>query len=123
MGLETPEDLKEAIIHDWFCFTVTQAKQDPKKAFAGDCIVCRKQHTFDDCPILKDHEFLKNHYIQFCQLLRKHQRSLNNPPSGEAKKKTVNYVSRDFGRGGKNTGSVLDEEKPIRQDFQRGSCW
>ena len=123
MGLDMPEDSKEAIIHDRFCFAISQAKEDPKKVFVGDCIVCRKQHTFDNCPILKDHEFLKNHYIQFCQLLRKHQRSLNNTTSGETKKKSVNFVSRDSSYANKNVGSVLDEEKPISQDFQRGSRW
>ena len=36
------------------------------------CAVCDKPgHTFDDCPVLQNVEFLRKHYIQFKLFLKK----------------------------------------------------
>jgi len=35
------------------------------------CIVCNKEHKFEACPILANTEFLRGHYIRFCQHLRR----------------------------------------------------
>jgi hypothetical protein len=53
------------------CFAIhaSQNRDAPQ-----ECLICGGIHTFDDCPILKDHEFLKNHYIRACQMLKQDAR-------------------------------------------------
>ena len=124
--LDVPNDPGTVATYNLFCYAISNAKTDPKSAFAGDCIVCRKQHNFDDCPTLKNHEFLKKHYIQFCQLLRKHQRNLNESASDSGKKKAaVNYVrdrSIRFSDDNGEKDSQYETEATAR-DFQRGTRW
>ena len=53
-----------------------------------NCILCGIDHPFDDCKILKDHEFLKNHFIRSCQVLRQDLRyhpdlNIRPPPSND----------------------------------------
>ena len=33
------------------------------------CIICGENHKFDNCSVLKNTDFLKLHYIRFCQQL------------------------------------------------------
>jgi hypothetical protein len=35
------------------------------------CLVCSGAHLFDDCPVLKNNDFLKDHYIRFSSFLKK----------------------------------------------------
>jgi hypothetical protein len=46
-------------------------KADTKAMDRRPCVVCKGHHTFADCGVLNDHEFLKTHYINFCQQVRR----------------------------------------------------
>jgi hypothetical protein len=35
------------------------------------CLVCSGGHPFDDCPVLRNNDFLKDHYIRFSSFLKK----------------------------------------------------
>ena len=102
-----------------YCNAVQTIKNDRRK-FNGTCIVCDEEHTFADCPTLKDIEFLRGHYIKFCQLVRKDDGDFT-----RAKGRNVNFVSarRSPARDGYSTDH---EEEPVNfkpADFQRASRW
>ena len=42
---------------------------DPSTSLS--CIVCGENHRFDKCDVLNNHEFLKSHYIRYCQQIRR----------------------------------------------------
>ena len=44
-NIEPPEDMDS--LHHAFFYAVQTIRNQLEKAFAGDCIVCRQQHTFD----------------------------------------------------------------------------
>lgn len=56
---------------------VLAIKNQPNLAYRTECIVCGEEHTFDQCPRLKDLDFLQGHYIRFCQQIRRDRAALN----------------------------------------------
>ena len=54
---------------------VFQTQREPNRAFSSPCLVCSGSHRFTDCPILNDTEFLRQHYIRWCQQLKQDQRA------------------------------------------------
>ena len=49
----------------------------PSKFTDGmECAICHKKHTFADCPILKDIEYLRKHFISYCLLMNKTQKQM-----------------------------------------------
>jgi len=52
-------------------------RENPNAAHGQHCVACRGQHRFENCPTLNDHDFLKQHYIQFCQNVRRDQAELS----------------------------------------------
>ena len=49
----------------------------PNAAHAQHCIACQGQRRFEDCTMLNDHDFLKQHCICFCQTVRCDQADLS----------------------------------------------
>lgn len=84
-------------------------KSDPKNMDKRPCIVCGGRHTFSDCGVLGDHEYLKSHYIGFCQQMRRESELRAQTFSGEAG--TIPGVDRN----GKNNGGGKSDK-----DFQTG---
>ena len=121
--MDVPEDDTDMHLHHSFCFAVQTIKDQPERAFTGDCIVCRQQHTFDNCPILKDIEFLKNHYVRFCQLMRKNQASMMSRDDPNRNRTDVNYVDSETNYIRGRSSSLTDEDSPITADFQRCTRW
>jgi len=52
-------------------------RENPNVACGQHCIVCRGQHRFENCPALNDHDFLKQHCIDFCQNVCRDQTELS----------------------------------------------
>jgi len=77
--------------YDSYCRAVLAIKDNPSAAYAQHCIVCRGQHRFENCPTLNNHDFLKQHYIQFCQNVRQDQAELS-PQRDEQ----VNFMDRGY---------------------------
>ena len=46
-------------------------KRDPSVADRQPCIVCGEDHRFADCKVLQNTDFLRQHYIRFCQQIRR----------------------------------------------------
>ena len=83
-------------------------REDTNSAYKQNCIVCRGQHRFENCTTLNDHDFLKQHYIRFCQNVRRDQAELARQQQVEK----VNFMDRDPYKNDSESG---DEE-----DFQSG---
>ena len=68
---------------------VLAIRENPNTAYSPNCIVCRGQHRFKNCSTLNDHDFLKQHYIRFCQNVRRDQAELS-----QQRTEPVNFMDR-----------------------------
>jgi len=57
---DTPSNM---LTYDNYRRAVLAIRENPNTAYLPNCIVCRGQHRFENCPTLNDHDFLKQHYI------------------------------------------------------------
>jgi len=110
--LEIPADDQDRELYHIYCASVLKIGANPADATASKCIVCGDTHRFDKCPILQNTAFLKQHYIRFCQQLRREAAARNKtfpgndqPPA--PKTATVNFI---------DTQDSDDDES----DFQTG---
>ena len=85
---ETPNDL---FTFDCYRRAVHVIRDNPNAACAQHCIVCRGQHHFENCPTLNDHDFLKQHCIQFCQNVRRDQVKLS-----QQRGEQVNFMDHTY---------------------------
>ena len=58
----TPNNL---LAFDRYRRAVHAIREDTNSAYKQNCIVCQGQHRFENCTMLNDHNFLKQHYIWF----------------------------------------------------------
>ena len=40
------------------------------------CAICKKEHTFNKCPVLFDIPYLKKHFIAYCLTMNKTQQQM-----------------------------------------------
>lgn len=84
----TPNNL---MTFDIYRRAVHAIREDPNVAYEQRCIVCRGIHRFEQCDTLNDHDFLKQHYIRFCQNVRRDQAALS-----RQREETTNFVDRQL---------------------------
>jgi len=77
------------LTYDNYRRAVLAIRENPNAAYSQHCIVCRGQHRFENCPTLNDHDFLKQHYIRFCQNVRRDQVELS-----QQRVEPVNFMDR-----------------------------
>ena len=77
---------------------VRALKTQPQAAFNGTCLVCRESHNFDNCSVLKNTEFLRNHCIATCRALRKHNAERQANFSGNAASLPINPIGKRYNR-------------------------
>jgi len=82
-------------------------RANPNAAYATNCIVCRGQHRFENCPTLNDHDFLKQHYIRFCQNVRRDQAELS-----QQSIVPVNFMDQRYFDDGEESDSGSDRDFP-----------
>ena len=72
-NVELPEDptADDREIYHLYAAKVHRISADTNLAATQPCIVCGGTHRFDKCNVLKNTDFLRNHYIRFCQQLRR----------------------------------------------------
>ena len=87
------------------------------------CIVCGGEHRFDACEVLMNTDFLKSHYIRYCQQLRHEAsaRASTFPAAADVPNARLNFVDAS------NSFAALadddpddDEDAPPASDFQMG---
>jgi hypothetical protein len=68
--LNVPNNANDCFTHSAFTVMVIHVQAQLLDMNAPmQCIICGENHKFDNCAILKNTEFLKLHYISFCQQL------------------------------------------------------
>jgi len=101
---DTPNNM---LTYDNYRRAVLAIRENPNAAYLPNCIICRGQHRFENCPTLNDHDFLKQHYIRFCQNVRRDQTKLS-----QQRTEPINFMDREYFDD--------DEESDSDQDFHYG---
>lgn len=70
-SIEVPHDSESIQIFHHYAAAVNKITSDPSAATTQTCICCGEQHTFDNCDILQNVDFLRGHYVRFCQQLKR----------------------------------------------------
>ena len=53
-----PADVLEEFVKTQYCNAINVMKDLPSTEFSGECLICSGKHSFDECPTLKNSEFL-----------------------------------------------------------------
>ena len=101
---DTPSNM---LAFDNYRRAVLAIRANPNAAFSTNCIVCRGQHRFENCPTLNDHDFLKQHYIRFCQNVRRDQTELS-----QQRIEPVNFMDQRYFDDGEESESGSDQDFP-----------
>lgn len=91
-SIAVPQDSKSLGIFHLYALAVNQIVADPKKAQTQTCVVCRKQHTFDQCKVLQNVDFLRSHYVRLCQMLNRDEKAKEGPGTKPRTIRPVNFV-------------------------------
>jgi len=76
--------------------SVNVIKQNNKVAYENPCIVCNREHRFENCDTLNNTAFLCQHYIHFCQNVRKDHVALTSGQGGNRPSNAnVNYLDME----------------------------
>jgi len=105
---DTEDAPRNLAVFDSYRKAVLAIKNDTNVAFGQHCIVCKAQHRFENCPTLNDHEFLKKHYIRFCQNVRRDHTDLRD------NRASVNFMDQSY-MGDSDSASEGDV-----RDFRHG---
>jgi hypothetical protein len=70
LGHVIPPADADLLLDQKYRTAVSALNQRPASA-SSPCLVCGKEHRFDDCPVLKDVDYLKDHYNKFCSFLKR----------------------------------------------------
>ncbi len=93
--IEVPLDDDAIAMYHHYGACIHMIKNDVNRASLQPCIVCGGDHQFSDCRVLKNTEFLKQHYIRYCQQIRREAtaRAFEDPsskiPVKDSKKKGI----------------------------------
>jgi hypothetical protein len=130
-SIQAPDTPSDRAIYHRYCALVHRIHADPESDRLA-CLVCGATHRFDSCPVLANVDFLKSHYIRYCQQLRRDSAARastfpstpNIPPAPQppSTRRPVNLIgtsSPDPFSGHSNDGDS-DSDCDSNQDFQRG---
>ena len=120
--LDVPDDDISHQWHEHYTACIHQIRSSPSAATLPTCIACGGQHTFSNCTVLQNLPFLRDHYIRWCQYMRREQTartSTNTPapplPSPPRPAYRVNYLDAAV------SGDTTDDDSfDEATDFQLG---
>ena len=70
-SIKVPGDDEAAEVFHVYAAAVHRINREPSAAANPDCIVCGEKHRFDKCPILGNTDFLRAHYVRYCQMIKR----------------------------------------------------
>ena len=121
------ESVEGQYIQNLYVFAVKKIAESPSSAFTGTCVVCsgpNNKHSFDQCPILANTEFLRKHYIRFCQIARRDHANLSETGSdGNQQSVSVNYVGKRESYTSHKTPAEYNFVEGDARDFQRAGLF
>ena len=85
------------------------------------CLACGKAgHTFDDCALLKNTEFLRRHYTGFQSFAKRHSldsaKTLDNPATTHAGVNKLHLEHHNYS----HADPLTTDEPPVTEDFHPG---
>lgn len=101
LEVEIPDDEHAAQNYELFNTyrqAVNAIKSNNDVAYETRCIVCNGQHRFENCEVLNNADFLRQHYIRYCQNVRRDQAARNatfQANSNGQQGARVNYLNAD----------------------------
>jgi len=90
--LPIPSDPQSRSLGHIYAAAVHAIQDRPTAAVQTPCICCNENHRFDECPILANTEYLRGHYIRFCQYIRREAERRNAAFNGSQARLPVNQV-------------------------------
>lgn len=106
---DVPNDSFSKSVFHTYAAAVHQISNKPTLANEPECIVCGHKHRFDKCPTLQNVEFLRSHYIRYCQFLKRD--SMAKTSSTNRSPSKINFIESEPG---------LDTDYDTDEDFQTG---
>ena len=106
-------------LYDVYRQAINLVKANNNVAYEPRCIVCNGQHHFENCKTLNNAEFLRQHYIRFCQTIRRDQANLHGNAKGEACNCTQN-AGIQYLDVGEYDNQLEDTDDEDDQHFQNG---
>jgi hypothetical protein len=70
-NIDVPSDAEARRVHSLYAAAVYTLAETPSAASLPKCIVCRGEHRFAQCDVLNNTDFLRSHYIRYCQQLNR----------------------------------------------------
>ena len=71
LTLDVPDDPESTRVHSLYARALYAIQASTNHNAPANCIVCGGTHRFDGCDVLKNTEFLRSHYIRYCQQIRR----------------------------------------------------
>ena len=101
---------------------MNEVQARPQSASSQPCIVCNGNHRFDTCDVLNNTQFIRQHYIRFCQQLRREAAARSDAFQGQAAetpmmRRPVNFLDQ-FEIEDENESEESDFDPSA--DFQEG---
>ena len=130
-SIQAPDNPSDRAIYHRYCASVHRIHADPDSERLA-CLVCGATHRFDSCPVLANVEFLKSHYIRYCQQLRRDStaRASTFPlapavppaPPASSTRRPLNLIGTSTTEpfSGHSHDNDSDSDSDSHQDFQRG---
>lgn len=120
--VESPEDQYRVAIYR---LGIHSIKKTGEFDVSQKCLVCKKAgHTFDECPVLNDHELLKKVHISFCSLCRRIQRQTEDVTPQTIHGVTVSDTEEDDHQSssseesyGESLNTYYQDESDFEPDF------
>ena len=122
LDMELPNDPVSREVATLYSANIYRLKAAPNPNEPIQCVVCGGTHRFDKCEVLQNTEFLKTHYIRYCQQLRREIQSRTSAfgapmlPAAEASVRFVDAAQADEIEE-HHSDSENEDNRP---DFQTG---
>ena len=121
-NLTIPDDLESKTKFAQYTAAIYKIEKTGNFTKNQKCLVCDGIHRFDGCPVLLDTTFLKNHYIRYCQSLKKEQlarQAAFGTQGQRAPSAHVNFVDVLEGADLIDLEDYPDDSSIHDEDFQR----
>eukprot|EP00980_Cylindrotheca_fusiformis_P000503 scaffold121_cov92-Cylindrotheca_fusiformis.AAC.1 len=121
-SIEVPDDRDSKTMFHKYCVSVNQIQTSPKSAESSRCIVCNGNHRFADCPVLANQDFLRAHYVRYCQQLRRDAAARAQALGPDSRVPTIKQSApvHFVDSYDDDHGLVTDDESDHEPDFQLG---
>ena len=115
--ITVPTDPNDRELYHMYSAGIHRVQREPNAAKTLPCIVCGGNHRFAACDVLKNTEFLRNHYITWCTQVQRDMASRNRSFGKQASNiptAGINFVDTEI------NNDTDDDSFDPEQDFQQG---